>query len=314
MTYRDTITVLSPDPEGTYFVYRYSDPTFVMAQAILDALSTEPAAFTGSVLDLCGGSGHLTGIITRRHPGRTVVLADMFFWKLWLAANFTAPAALMVCCDANHPLPFAAGAFPTVVLSDAFPYIWHKRALAGEMVRQAGPDGTIVMPHLHSSLGWNFSAGMTLTPRSYQALFEGAEPRLFPDTTLLDQAIEDEGLDLSTPLTAEELGDENSFTLIVSRHRQLFRRFDPPRLPPPNWPPVVNPLYRVTIDGGASELRLVFPTPEYEAEFGACRRYLPDSLRLDADLSKPLVQVPAGIDVDRLRRCRVLIDAPPRYC
>ena len=77
----------------------------------------------------------------------------MFFWKLWLARTFTAPTPMAVCCDANQPLPFAAVTFPTVVLSDAFPYIWHKRLLAEEMMRQAGPGGTIVMPHLHSSLG-----------------------------------------------------------------------------------------------------------------------------------------------------------------
>ena len=34
-TYRDAIAVLSPDPEGTYFVYRFSDPTFVMAETVL---------------------------------------------------------------------------------------------------------------------------------------------------------------------------------------------------------------------------------------------------------------------------------------
>src|SRR5262245_1486158 len=32
-TYREAIQILSPDPEGTYFVYRFSDPTFVLAEA-----------------------------------------------------------------------------------------------------------------------------------------------------------------------------------------------------------------------------------------------------------------------------------------
>ena len=31
LTYRRAIEILSPDPEGTYFIYRFSDPTFVMA-------------------------------------------------------------------------------------------------------------------------------------------------------------------------------------------------------------------------------------------------------------------------------------------
>jgi uncharacterized protein YbaR (Trm112 family)/SAM-dependent methyltransferase len=314
MTYRDAIAVLSPDPEGTYFVYRFSDPTFVMAEAVLTALAQDPAAFPGRVLDLCGGSGHLTRVLARLQPAHPVVLADMFFWKLWLAKTFTEPSCVPVCCDANQPLPFARGTFPTVVLSDAFPYIWHKRLLAGEVVRQAEPDGTIVMPHLHSSLGWNYSAGMTLTPRSYAELFADLEPRLFPDEEFLAAVVDGAGLDLSRPRTADELSGENSFTLIASRHAGLFRRYAPTPVSPATGALVVNPLYRVTRDAAGSTLSLMFPSPDYEEEFGACRRYLPETLTIAADLSGPLVNVPAGIDVDALRRRRVLIDAPPRYC
>ena len=139
-TYREAIEILSPDPEGTYFVYRFSDPTYVLAETVVSALAQEPAVFRGPVLDLCGGSGHLTRVLTGLRPADRVVLADMSFWKLWLAKTITAPAAMPVCCDANQPLPFAAGSFPTVVLSDAFPYIWQKRLLAGEMVGRP-PDG-----------------------------------------------------------------------------------------------------------------------------------------------------------------------------
>src|SRR5262245_3755838 len=38
MTYRDAIEILSPDAEGTYFVYRFSDPTYLLAQAVVQAL------------------------------------------------------------------------------------------------------------------------------------------------------------------------------------------------------------------------------------------------------------------------------------
>lgn len=314
LTYRAAIGVLSPDPEGTYFLYRFSDPTFVMAEAVLDALGQEPAVFRGRVLDLCGGSGHLTRVLTRLQPRQPVVLADMFFWKLWLAKTITAPGCWPVCCDGNLPLPFAAGTFPTVVLSDAFPYIWHKRLLAGEMVRQAGPDGVIVMPHLHSSLGWNYSAGMTLTPTSYARLFAELEPRLFPDEMLFGAAADGTDLDLSRPLSAEGLGNENSFTLIASRDPRLFRRYAAPSLAPLTGTLIVNPLYRVAHDGARSTLTLAFPTPEYGDEFGACRRYLPDTLTVEADATRPVAEWPTAVDVEGLRRRRVLIDAPARYC
>jgi uncharacterized protein YbaR (Trm112 family) len=311
-TYREAIGVLSPDPEGTYFIYRFSDPTFVLAEAVLSAIAQEPAVFRGPILDLCGGSGHLTRVLTRLRPATRVVLADMFFWKLWLAKTITAPHATPVCCDGNHPLPFAPGTFPTVVLSDAFPYIWQKRLLAEEMMRQAGSDGLIVMPHLHSSLGWNHSAGMTLTPRSYAALFEDLQPRLFPDEALFGAAADRAGLDLSRPLTPEELGAENSFTLVATRDPRVFRPYPSP-LDEAASTLAVNPLYRVTREGGRSVLTLSFPTPDYADEFGASRRYLPDTVTIEGDASAPVTSWPASIDVATLRRRRVLIDAPRRY-
>ena len=123
-------------------------------------------------------------------PSPGTVLADLFFWKLWLATRFTSPACAPVCCDANHPLPFAPDTFSLVVLADAFPYIWHKRLAADEIMRLAGPDGVVVMPHLHSALGENFSAGNTLTPGAYRDLFAPQQPRLFSDERLLTELLD----------------------------------------------------------------------------------------------------------------------------
>ena len=89
-----------------------------------------------------------------------------------MARRFTSPSSEAVCCDGNNPLPPARDACSLVVLADAFPYIWHKRLLAEEMMRAVGSRGVIVLPHLHSSLGENFSAGMTLTPAGYASLLE----------------------------------------------------------------------------------------------------------------------------------------------
>jgi uncharacterized protein YbaR (Trm112 family) len=314
LTYRDAIGVLSPDPEGTYFIYRFSDPTFVMAEAVLRALAQEPSVFHGRTLDLCGGSGHLTRLIGDLQPGQDVFLADMFFWKLWLARTFTAPRSVPVCCDANQPLPFARGIFPTVVLSDAFPYIWHKRLLAGEMMRLAQPDGTIVMPHLHNSRGENFSAGMTLTPEGYHELFAEAAPRLFSDRMLFDQAVTDAGIDLTRHASPEELGSEPSLTLVGGWHAGLFRRYAPSGIAPVSGVLIVNPLYEIERRGPGTELTLKFPTAEYEEEFADCRRYLPDKVTVDADLTRPFGPADVGARYEELRRRRVLLDVPARYC
>jgi hypothetical protein len=201
-----------------------------------------------------------------------------------------------------------------VVLSDAFPYIWHKRLLADEMTRLAGPGGTIVMPHLHSSRGENFTAGMTLTPEGYRELFVEAAPRLFSDQVLLDQAIAGAGLNLADDVTPADLGSEASFTLIANRSGDVYRQYRPVTTAAISGQLIVNPLYRVERRGALTELTLQFPTAEYEEEFAECRRYLPDAITVDADLSRAFGPADVGERVDELRRRRVLLDAPPRYC
>jgi uncharacterized protein YbaR (Trm112 family)/SAM-dependent methyltransferase len=311
-TYRDALEIISPDAEGTYFVYRFSDPTFVLADTLVRAIGADRRR-TAHVIDLCGGSGHLTRVLGELSD-RPVVVADVYFWKLWLAERFTAPGCAPVCCDANHPLPFAADTFSLVVLSDAFPYIWHKRLLAGEMLRLAGRDGTILMPHLHSSLGFNFSAGMTLTPAAYSDLFAPAQPRLFRDSDLLGDILGHTAIDLSRDVTPEQAGDQPSVTLVASRDPGVFRKHpsaDPGAL---TGELRVNPLYRVDQRGAQATLTLTFPTPEYEEEFGGVRRYLPDTLTLEADLRGRLEPAQFGAGYTDLRRRRILLDTPPRYC
>lgn len=310
-TYRDALEIISPDAEGTYFIYRFSDPTFVLADTLVRALGAD-AQRTTRVIDLCGGSGHLTRVLGELSP-QQVVVADVFYWKLWLAQRFTAPGCAPVCCDANHPLPFAADTFSTVVLSDAFPYIWHKRLLAGEMMRLAGPRGTIVMPHLHSSLGFNFSAGMTLTPAAYRDLFAPAGPRLFRDSDLIGDIVGHAAIDLSRDVTPEQAGDEPSVTLVASHDASVFRAHVTREPGPVTGELRINPLYRIEQRGALATLTLAFPTPEYEEEFGAVRRYLPETLALDVDLGGPLTPAQFGAEYADLRRRRVLLDAPRRY-
>lgn len=320
-TYREALDILSPDAEGTYFVHRLSDPTFVTASAVLRAVAQTPGALGGWVVDVCGGAGHLTrllGELRGNGPGGTIV-ADLYYWKLWLAARMTAPGAHAVCCDGNDPLPFTRGLASLVVLSDAFPYIWRRRALAEELMRLVGPEGTLVMPHLHSALGENFSAGMTLTPAGYADLFAPLAPRLFPDSVLFDDVVEHAAVDLTRDVAPDALGTEPSFTLVASRRAGVFTRRQVPARTDVTGALAVNPLYAVSRNGAATTLTLRFPTPEYEEEFGACRRYLPESLSLAADLTAPLdparLRAALGEAVyDDLRRRLVLIDAPPGYC
>jgi uncharacterized protein YbaR (Trm112 family) len=313
-TYRDALGILSLDAEADYFLYRFSDPTYLTTETLLRALGQNRWTVSRPVLDLCGGSGHLTRVLMALEPVCGTIDADVHFWKLWMAKRFTAPDCDAICCDANSPLPFARDTFSLAVLADAFPYIWHKRMLAEEMMRLVGPDGVIVMSHLHSSLGENFSAGMTLTPAAYRDLFAPQQPRLFSDEQLFRQIVAHQRVDLVCDLSADELGAEPSLTLVASHRSDLFRKYDVGDARAVTGELMVNPLYAVERRGGVSILTLTFPTPEYEAEFAACKEYLPWMMTVSADLTGPLVPATFGTDYDDLRRRRVIIDAPLRYC
>lgn len=314
-TYRDLLALLSPDDEGTYFLYRFSDPTFLLARGVVTAVTQARDDDRGWRLDVCGGSGHLTRTLAASGP---TALADVHFWKLWLARRITAPECQAVCCDANQPLPFARQSFTTVVLSDAFPYIWHKRLLAEELMRLVAPGGVLAMPHIHSALGENHSAGMPLTPRAYAGLFAPVAPRLYRDTDLLTGVLERGAVDLAMATTPQAFGDEPSLTLVASDDPRIFR---PHALPAPGaiaGALIVNPLYRIERRADDSLLTLTFPTPEYEEEFGSSRRYLLDTVTLPGDasgvLDAALMRTRLGAKYDDLRRRHVLLDVPPHYC
>ena len=322
-TYRDLLGVLCADAEADYLLHRFSDPTFLLAESLLDALgqarrqrsapaSADPAA--GRALDLCGGCGHLARVLLRQPACAGAVVADVHFWKLWLAARIVAPACEPVCCDADAPLPFADDRFATVLLSDAFPYVWHKRLLAGEMQRVAASGGVIVMPHLHSAHGENHSAGDTLSPAAYRDLFAPFAPRLFDDRTLLAALLDEGSIDLANHTPPAECGDTPSVTLVAARDRGLYRRHAVRARRGVTGVLTVNPLYQVDYADGVSRLTLAFPGPEYEEEFVLARRYLPASLTVEGDLRGAIGQSAAGRRLAELRRRRVLLDLPRGYC
>jgi hypothetical protein len=130
---------------------------------------------------------------------------------------------------------------------------------------------------------------------------------------MLDDVLDRGVVDLSVDATPEELGDEASLTLIATRRSELYRRHELAMARGVDGEVAVNPLYRVERRGGSSILTLEFPTPEYEAEFGDCRRYMPERVTVEADLTGRITREGIGPTYDELRARRVLIDAPVGY-
>ena len=89
-TYRETVEALGSNFEGGYFLYRFSDPTFIVAQAVVRSVSRSVLGDRRRAIDICGGSGHITRSLLDL-SNEPPVLADLYFAKLWLARRFTVP-------------------------------------------------------------------------------------------------------------------------------------------------------------------------------------------------------------------------------
>ena len=312
-TFRDLVDALGPAFEGGYFLYRFSDPTYVVADAVVRAVAGTVLREGGRAIDVCGGSGHLTrSLLDLSSPAP--VLADLSFAKLWLARRFTAPGCEPVCCDGNAPLPFAKDAFGLVVCSDAFHYIWTKRLLAAETMRVAAGCGAVVVTHAHNAHVWSPSAGMPLPPEAYRELFDEMAPRLFAESVLLNEIVAGGPLDLASNHAPDVLDADPALTIVAARRADVCRAYtlDTPAAARGEFR--VNPLYDIERDGGRTRLRLRFPSPDYAEEYGAAARlYLHDEVPVDAGTlaSLPANRLPAGL-ADLARR-RIILDLPKQW-
>jgi uncharacterized protein YbaR (Trm112 family) len=313
-TYRAAVEALGPSFEGGYFLYRFSDPTYIVADAVVRSVAG--AVLEGRrALDVCGGSGHLTRSLMAV-SSTTPVLADLYFAKVWLARRFTAPGCEPVCCDANAPLPFARGAFGFVMCSDAFQYIWTKRFFVEEMMRAIdgpGSPGAAVINHTHNALTWSPSHGQPLDPAGYANLYERIEPRIFAESGLFADVVAGGPLDLSRRDRGGTLDADPALTIIASRHPGVFGKHALTRDTTPRGELRLNPLYRRDNTGDPVRLTLSFPSPDYEEEYGACRRYLPEEASVPAASLRALEEGEAAGGLDDLVRQRVIIDLPKHY-
>jgi hypothetical protein len=314
-TYRDTVEALGPNFEGGYFLYRFSDPTYIVAQAVVRAVAGTVLHGQRRAVDICGGSGHLTRVLMEL-SSPAPVLADLYFPKVWLARAFTAPGCEPVCCDGNSPMPFARGAFGYAMCSDAYQYIWTKRQFIGELSRLVAggaEPGAVVINHTHNQLAWSPSHGQPLSPAGYRDLFETVEPRIFGEAGLFADVVKGGPLDLARRDDEETLNADPALTLIGTDHPGVFT---PHAIAGPAAALGefrINPLYEVQEDGGRLTLRLKFPSPDYEEEYGACRQYLPAETAVDAAAFRALQAGGPLEPLAELVRRRVIVDLPRRY-
>jgi len=317
-TYKETVEAIGPNFEGGDFLYRFSDPTFVVAQAVVRAVGSTVLAGHRRAVDICGGSGHLTRTLLEC-SAPPPILADLYYAKIWLARRFTARGCEPVCCDGNAPMPFARGAFGLAMCTDAFMYIWTKRQFVGELERliddrsPGAPPGAVLIGHTHNERTWSPSHGQPLSPEGYAALFETIEPRIFGEAGLFEGLVTDNLLDLSQRHSKAALDADPALTIIATRHPGVLRRHQLTVATRAAGEFRLNPLYAAEANGGTVALRLAFPDVDYEQEYGACRRYLPDHLSVDAEALGALPAPTLPPSLTELARRRVILDLPKKY-
>ena len=319
-TYRDTVEALGPNFEGGYFLYRFSDPTFIVAQAVVRAVGRTVLKGIRRAIDVCGGSGHLTrSLLDLSSP--PPVLADLYFAKIWLARRFTAPGCEPVCCDGNAPFPFAPRTFGLAMCTDAFMYIWTKRQFVGEMERLVdwrGGDagGAVLIGHTHNELTWSPSHGQPLSPQGYRDLFEALPPHVFGESALFRDVVGGSPLDLSRRPSEEELNADPALTIVATNHAGVFAQHpvESPGERARAGEFRLNPLYVPEPAGGAQvRLRLRFPSEDYEQEYGACREYLPDEVIVADDTLAALPAAAVSGPLADLASRRIVLDLPRKY-
>jgi SAM-dependent methyltransferase len=313
LTFGQGVRFFGDDPEGAYFLYRFSDPTYRVSEAVLRLLVAQSPGFVKPVLDLCGGTGHLARVLCQISAASPVFLADLDFWKLWLGQRINAPDCLAVCCDAENPLPFRSEAFSLVICSDALHYLQGKELVIDEIGRVLDKAGVLALTHLHNALCVNYSPGMPLSLATLRRLFRKVNGRVFKESELLDTLLNHRELDLAQAHSDPELLDEPAWLVIATRSEGFFRNH---KLPARARRPAclsVNPLYRIEHDGDKLLLQLQFPSKDYELEFGSCRRYLPERVELKANAAQSFVDGRSEGTLEDLVQRGVLLDLPPHY-
>jgi SAM-dependent methyltransferase len=310
LTFAQAVALLRHPSYAAYLVHRYANPSIIAATALLGVLP-ELARRLGRpvrVLDLGGGAGHASFLISRLVPGAQVVLADRDVGNLYAAGRFLCPGAARVCLDAEAPLPFPDGFFDCVFTLDSFHYVRSKIAAVREMRRALAPHGLLLFAHLHNSSRPNPAAGTPVSGADYRRII-GGDVVLKREDQLLDAFLARARLDLR----ADDAGlDEANAFLAADGPAWLRSEFDLSGLFETPEPVRLSPTYRIE---GARAVRR-FPSPVLERECAAIAAYTPDHVELEPHTAAHLMN--GGLPGDApeaapLRRALVAIPLPERY-
>lgn len=287
-----------------YMRHRFCAPSLLAVMALLGVVRLRP----GPALDAPSGMGHLSWVMSRLVPAQHLLCLDLVPSFAYSARRFFVPeAAAAIAHDLNYPMPLADRSMATIVSSDAIHYVDNKALLVSEFRRVLTDDGIVIVSHMHNKLQYNPAAGSPLTPAGYLKLFEGFDVRLLPEPALLGAYLDNQPIDLATPVPMDVLERAPALVAVASKsplpatipgvREELVRAVHEP---------VVNGLYRLRNHGHDAYFERVVPT-------GLAEEYpeMLDTLPARADASAYL-RGDRGAR-DELLAAGVLLDLPPGY-
>jgi hypothetical protein len=120
-------------------------------------------------------------------------------------------------------------------------------------------------------------------------------------------------VDQAHDVSDDDLCDEPALCLIAARREEVFRVYEGLEAQLISGPPRLNPLYRLELDGETAVLYREFPSKDYEEEYQACKRYLPESVQMSASTLKALKAGRWNNALRELSEHYVILDLPERY-
>jgi SAM-dependent methyltransferase len=181
------------------------------------------------ILDLGCGAGHGAFVVSKYVEPQLHCCSDTSYRLLYLARKYFVQRAEFVCFDANSPLPFKDQLFDTIMMSDAFHYVYGRAYLAREMERTLLPGGLILLQHLHNSLTQNpATGGYPLTHKTYAHLFDSDkfELNVMPEKRIVESYLFGNKLDLTAKYSEDELNSTNAMILMATSDKSLFKVYD----------------------------------------------------------------------------------------
>jgi SAM-dependent methyltransferase/uncharacterized protein YbaR (Trm112 family) len=297
----------------SYYTHCFGTPRYLTGLSLASLIQAPDKP----ILDVGCGSGYFTRHLVSHAAGQPVIGIDSSYFALYVAKGWVAPQAAYVCADADVVLPFPDDTFAAVFSANAFQLFTYQVSCLRELKRVTGQRGIIIVVAVRNGLvKAHLYRRTALPPAGYARLVADMPHRLVGNTAVVTRYLQKQGPDLARVVIPEALADEQWLSVVASHQPEVFRDSGPFE----DWPHALghfalNPLY--VQDGpdasGQVQLRLRMPSPWFEQEDGDCRRYLPETVSLKAEVLRDLTEGRRTRDIDALLAQCIVVGLPERF-